>query len=110
MAPDDEKQAELEGELKGDFAAGERELPLKPEDVVPGDFAAGEEEPHGIEVPGDFAAGHEEPHGIQEPGTFADSEKKQPSVHRRSRTGSPRKVRRRRPTEPPPPRIDLSAD
>jgi hypothetical protein len=75
----DEKQGR---ELEGDFAAGERTEPIKPEDVAEeelhGDFAAGERtepiKPEDV-VPGDFANGEEKPHGREEPGTFADSER-----------------------------------
>ena len=75
------KDESLQPELEGDFAAGERTKPVKPEDVgeseLHGDFAAGEREhpvtPYDVE-PGDFATGQEEPHGKKEPGTFADTE------------------------------------
>jgi hypothetical protein len=64
----------------GDFAAGERTKPVKPEDVQRhGDFAAGERTkpapPGGLY--GDFAAGERtkplEP-GDEKPGSFADSD------------------------------------
>jgi len=74
----DEKQ---ERELEGDFAAGERTEPIKPEDVaeeeLQGDFAAGERTAPptpGDVVPGDFATGEEKSHGREEPGSFADTE------------------------------------
>jgi hypothetical protein len=60
-----------EEQLQGDFAAGERTLPVEGE----GDFATGEELPHD-ETQGDFAAGQEDhPHGGDRPGTYADEEK-----------------------------------